>query len=296
MVDRREQAALLVALRNSELSWPEISRRVEEVGSTSAILEQLTSPSAPTLDHQPLDLDAEIATMRTEIEQWSADGIGLVTLLDETYPTQLLMVHQRPPFLTYRGLPDPAEMNAVAVVGSRAATPAGLERARTVATLLCNHGITVVSGLAAGIDTAAHQAALDAGSRTVAVVGTGLRHCYPVENRDLQSRIARTGAVFSQFWPDAGPAKRQFPMRNGVMSGLTVATVIVEAGEHSGARTQARLALEHGRHVFLMREVLVNEWARGIADRPNTTVLEGPDHVIKVLGDMLAETPDLINL
>lgn len=296
VVDRREQAALLVALRSSELSWPQIARRVEEAGSTSTILEELTSPSAPTLDHQPLDLDTAVTAMCEEIEQWSAEGMGLVTLLDESYPTQLLMVHQRPPFLTYRGLPDPSEINAVAVVGSRAASPAGLERARSVATLLCNHGTTVVSGLAAGIDTAAHRAALDAGSRTVAVVGTGLRHCYPAENRELQSQIARTGAVFSQFWPDAGPAKHQFPMRNGVMSGMTIATVIVEAGEHSGARTQARLALEHGRHVFLMREVMANEWARAIADRPNTTVLEGPDHLIKVLDDLLAEVPDLIDV
>nr|WP_225954376.1 DNA-processing protein DprA [Kibdelosporangium phytohabitans] len=284
----------MLALRTSELAWPVIARRVEESGSALRILDDLTAPSTPTLDHRPLDLDSAIAAVQDEIEQWSAEGVSLATLLDESYPTQLLMVHQRPPFLTFRGLPDPSETNAVAVVGSRAASPAGLERARDVATLLANHGTTVVSGLAAGIDTAVHRATLDAGSRTVAVVGVGLRHCYPAENRELQEQIARTGVVISQFWPDAGPAKHQFPMRNAVMSGLSVATVVVEAGEHSGARTQARLALEHGRHVFLMRETLVNEWARAIADRPNTTVLEGPDHLIKVLDDLLAEVPDLI--
>ncbi|ONI72865.1 hypothetical protein ALI144C_43525 [Actinosynnema sp. ALI-1.44] len=294
MADRREQAALLLALRTSELAWPKISRRVEESGSALELLEELTAPTAPTLDYRPLDLDAAIVAIEDEIEQWSAEGMALVTLLDESYPTQLLMVHQRPPFLTFRGLPEPSEMNAVAVVGSRAASPAGVQRARNVATLLANHGTTVVSGLAAGIDAAAHRAALDAGSRTVAVVGTGLRHCYPAENRDLQKQITRTGAVISQFWPDTGPAKHQFPMRNAVMSGLTAATVIVEAGEHSGTRTQARIALEHGRHVFLMRETLTNDWARAIADRPNTTVLEGPNQLIEVLDDLLAEVPDLI--
>jgi DNA processing protein len=296
VVDRREHAALLLALRVGERRWAEVAGLVEESGSALAILEQLTSPAAPTLDHTPMDLDAELDAVTAEVSEWANEGISLMTLLDESYPTQLLMVHQRPPFLTYKGLPELAGANAVAVVGSRRATPAGLDRARNVASVLCSHGTTVVSGLAAGIDTAAHQATLDAGARTVAVVGTGLRHCYPAENRDLQQQITRTGAVISQFWPDARPAKHHFPMRNAVMSGLTVATVVVEAGEHSGARTQARMALEHGRHVFLMPEVLINEWARAIADRPNTTVLESPDHLLKVLDDLLTDASDLIDV
>src|SRR5690349_10820530 len=118
-----------------------------------------------------MDLDASLNTVEAEITEWADEGIALVTVLDESYPTQLLMVHQRPPFLTYKGLPELAGTNAVAVVGSRSATPSGLDRARNVASVLCDHGTTVVSGLAAGIDTAAHQAALDADARTVAVVG-----------------------------------------------------------------------------------------------------------------------------
>jgi DNA processing protein len=296
VVNRREQAALLVALRTEARPWAEIARRVEETGSALAILEELTSPTEPTLDHSPADLDDDVTNAEAEITSWAAEGIALATLLDETYPTELLMVHQRPPFLTTRGLPELADADAVAVVGSRSASPAGLTRARNVATLLANHGATVVSGLAAGIDTAAHRAALDAGTRTVAVVGTGLRHCYPAENLDLQEQIVRTGAVVSQFWPDAKPAKHHFPMRNAVMSGLTLATVIVEAGEHSGTRIQARVALEHGRHVFLMPEVLANDWAKAIAGRPNTTVLDGPDHLLKVLDDLRTELPDLIDV
>lgn len=295
MVDRREQAALLVALRMGQRPWAETTMRVEAAGSAVAVVEELISPVEPTLDYKPIDLDAEIRSVQAEIEEWAAEGISLVTLLDELYPIQLLLVHQRPPFLTYRGLPDPGETNAVAVVGSRAASVVGLQRARNVTTALCNHGTTVVSGLAAGIDASAHRAALDAGSRTVAVVGTGLRHCYPAENRDLQQEIARTGLVVSQFQPDTRPAKSNFPMRNAVMSGLTVATVVIEAGEHSGARTQARLALEHGRHVFLMPEVMVNDWARAIADRPNTTVLESMEHLLKVLDELLEEAPELID-
>lgn len=293
MADNLEQAALLLALRRSDRSWADVTAAVEDAGSAVDVLAELMTPAQPTLDHVGPDLDHELHLVAEEIDRWAAEGIRLVTVLDETYPLWLMLVHQRPPFLTYRGALYPEDERAVSVMGSRQASPTGLRRARGVATTLANAGYVVMSGLAAGIDTAAHRAAIDAGTRTVAVVGTGLRHCYPAENRALQDEIGRTGAVLSQFWPDAGPAKHQFPMRNAVMSGCSVATVVVEAGEHSGARIQARVALEHGRHVFLLPEVLTTTWATELAQRPNTTVVDGPDHLLAVLGELTTELVQL---
>ncbi|HEX7302679.1 DNA-processing protein DprA [Lentzea sp.] len=297
MVNRREQAAFLLALRDSERGWADVTDAVEAAGSALSVLESLLVPDQLTLDHVDPDLAGRLELVEKEIESWEGEGIHLVTVLDEQYPAQLLMVHQRPPFLTCRGFLVPEDQHGVAVVGSRHASARGLHITREIATTLTKHDITVYSGLAAGIDTAAHRAVVDAGGRTVSVVGTGLRRCYPAENADLQQEIARTGAVLSQFWPDAGPAKHHFPMRNAVMSGCSTATVVVEAGEHSGTRIQARLALEHGRHVFLLPEVASDTtWGREMATRPNTTVLEGPDHLLRVLDELRAGVPDLIDI
>lgn len=144
-----------------------------------------------------------------------------------------------------------------------------------------------MSGLAAGIDAAAHRAAVEVDGRTLAVVGTGLRRVCPPDHGELQERIVRNGAVLSQFWPDAPPTKSSFPMRNAVMAGLAVATV-VEAGEHSGARIQARLALQHGRHLFLHERLLAQGWARELARRPGTTVIAGPGDVLDRLTRLAA--------
>ncbi|MBV9048974.1 MAG: DNA-processing protein DprA, partial [Solirubrobacterales bacterium] len=143
---------------------------------------------------------------------------------------------------------------------------------------LVDQGYTVVSGLAAGIDTAAHTAALARGGRTIAVIGTGLNRSYPPENAPLQRRLARESAVVSQFWPEAPPSRRSFPMRNAVMSGLTLGTVVVEASQTSGARMQGRLALAHGRTVFLVDALLEQQWAREFSNRPGTHVVRsGPE-------------------
>jgi DNA processing protein len=141
-----------------------------------------------------------------------------------------------------------------------------------------------VSGLAAGIDSAAHRAALDAGARTIAVIGTGLHHTFPKENAELQDRLCGEHAVISQFWPDQGPRKHTFPMRNAVMSGIARATVVVEASFTSGARMQARLALEHGRPVVLLKSLLdAHEWAREYAELPGVYVVE---HIAEVVDQL----------
>jgi DNA processing protein len=174
-----------------------------------------------------------------------------------------------------------ADERAVSVVGSRAASDAGLRLARTVASALVERGITVLSGLAAGVDTAAHRAALDAGGRTVAVIGTGINQSYPVANRRLQELIADNGLVVSQFWPDTPPTKQTFPMRNATMSAYGRATIVVEAGEKSGARIQARLAVAHGRPVILTDSVVHGTtWGNELVGKPGVTWARDVDGIV----------------
>jgi DNA processing protein len=151
----------------------------------------------------------------------------------------------------------------VAVVGTREASEDGRMRSRKLAEALSGESVTVISGLARGIDTEAHTAALEAGARTIAVVGTGILRTYPKENADLAEQIAETGAIVSQFWPSAPPTKFSFPMRNAVMSGISQGTAVIEASSTSGAKMQARIALEQGKRCFLMHSLVTRErWAQ----------------------------------
>jgi DNA processing protein len=270
MVDLRERAALLVLLRTGARSWNAYAELVEEAGSAIAVLEQ---------EQTSLFASDEQATAEAEITGWQREGIGLLTVLDDAYPDNLRAVHDRPPLIFVRGALAPDDSKAIAVVGARQASPNGIDAARRIAVHLAERGFTVVSGLAAGIDTAAHKAALAQGGRTLAVIGTGLRRCYPPQNAELQRRIAHECAVISQFWPDSPPTKGTFPMRNAVMSGLTLATVVVEAAHTSGARMQARLAQAQGRSVFLVESLLQQQWARDCARRPGTHVVRSPAEI-----------------
>ncbi|TXS36977.1 DNA-processing protein DprA [Streptomyces sp. OR43] len=286
-----ERAALVALLRRGGRSWSEITDQVEVVGSARTVLEDVldTTGQGSLFDTQPpADLEAGVA----EIAAWEREGMRLVTILDEDYPLYLRLVHQRPPFLFLRGASVEDDLR-VAVVGTRTPTPEGVAHARAIAGGLAERGVTVVSGLAAGIDTAAHGTALAVGGRTVGVIGTGLRRSYPAQNARLQQEIAERGLLLSQFWPDSPPSKASFPMRNAVMSGYSLATVVVEAAYRSGARMQARLALEHGRRVFLMRSLMTHEWAREYASRPNTTIIDGPDDVFTELDSLVPVTGEL---
>ena len=213
-----------------------------------------------------------------QIERAEKAGARLVTVLDEQYPANLELVFNLPPFLFVRGSLRASDARSVAVVGTRQASAEGLSRAQRMATMLTTAGVTVVSGLARGIDTAAHTVTLDAGGRTIAVVGSGITRTYPPENRGLAARIADTGAVVSQFWPDSPPASFNFPKRNVTMSGITQGTVVIEAGSTSGAKMQARLALEHGKYAFLLRSLVTRQaWAQGYRRRYPQRAIEVSD-------------------
>lgn len=171
---------------------------------------------------------------------------------DAEYPALLLAVPTAPPTLHVRGALVEGDALAVAVVGSRRATPYGLAVADTLAADLAARGVTIVSGLARGIDTAAHRGALRVGGRTIAVLGSGVDVAYPPENARLAEEIAERGALVSQFAPGTPPLPHHFPTRNAVIAGLSLAVVVVEAAERSGSLITARLGAELGREVLAM--------------------------------------------
>jgi DNA processing protein len=282
-----ENAALVALLRAGKRPWQRYAELVEEAGSAAAVLDAETAVDEPTLfSDQGLDL----AAIQTEIAAWAADGMRLVSVLDAGYPENLRAVHDRPPLVFIAGNLAPADARSIAVVGARDASKAGIAAAAAVAEHVVDCGYTVASGLAAGIDTAAHTAALGRGGRTVAVIGTGLRRAYPPQNASLQQRIVAECAVISQFWPDAPPTKRSFPLRNAVMSGVALATVVVEASVSSGSRIQARIALAHGRPLFLLEALLAQEWARELAARPGAYVIHEPAEITAVVGRLTSKS------
>ncbi len=207
----------------------------------------------------------DLQRAREDLAVWRAQGLEPVTVLDSGYPEPLHDVFNRPPLLFIRGvLPAALGTRSVSIVGARAAGPKALGIAAEITSQLVSDGFVILSGLAVGIDTAAHRATLQAGGVTCAVLGSGLKRLYPAENATLAEEIlASGGTLISQFTPDQPPTKWTFPMRNVVMSGLSLATIVVEASDTSGARIQARVALQHGRTVFLHSELVrTREWAR----------------------------------
>ena len=275
-----DRATVVALLRRIGLDAPDSAARLERAGPARVLAEALgaTTTLLPE-DPQPL-----LAAARAEITGWAAKRLQALTVVDQRYPDALRTVHDRPPLLFVAG--DAAlvgDSPGISVVGSRRPSDTGRSSAARLATQLVEAGCVVVSGLAAGIDATAHRAALAAGGRTVAVIATGHEHAYPAANASLQQLLARDHAVVSPFWPELSPTAKRFRRRNGVMSGLSRATLIVEATERSGTRVQARLALAHGRPVFLLATLLPQPWARDLAKRPGVHVVEYGTEIISVL-------------
>jgi DNA processing protein len=289
--EAREQAAVLALTRHARGQWHLISRLLSETGSALAVTQgNLSGFETPelleALDRSAFPISAsELDEQARLINAVERQGARLLTVLDEAYPSNLRMVYDRPPFLFIRGQLEPEDTRALAVVGTRKASEDGLRAADGIARGLVERGLTVVSGLAKGIDAAAHEGALAAGGRTIAVIGTGIQLVYPKEHADLTERIvAAGGAVVSQFWPDSPPTRYRFPMRNRTMSGMALGTVVVEASGKSGARMQARIALEHGKRVFLVRDLVTNEpWAQKYRDHAGATEVASVDDVLEVV-------------
>ncbi len=285
-----ETAALVALLRVGSKPPHVYSDLVEERGSALDVLEYEiggANSARPTLfkDEAMHEL---LATATADLATWRDQHVRPLTVLDADYPENLRTVHDRPPLIFLAGTLRRSHARSVAVVGARRASPEGITTARAIANHLVEAGFAVVSGLAAGIDTAAHTATLAAGGQTVAVVGTGLSHAYPPENQPLQERIAQHHAVISQFWPETAPNPRSFPARNATMSGFALATVVVEATHRSGARGQAHRALAHGRPVFLLPALTKQPWASELAERPGVYVATSPKVITETVERLTA--------
>lgn len=222
-----------------------------------------------------------------ELDKAIRMGCHIITQTDHRYPALLLQIPDPPPYLYVYG--DTAAFPAsVAMVGSRHATSYGLTTTRRLSGDLARQGITVVSGLARGIDTAAHEGALQGGGNTVAVLGSGLANIYPRENADLGHRIATQGAVVSEFPLDADPEPHHFPQRNRIISGMSLGTVVVEATRRSGSLITARMALEQNREIFAIPGSVNSFKSMGT----HALIKEGAKLVTHV-GDILEELPPL---
>jgi DNA processing protein len=230
-------------------------------------------------------LSEHFSRVEGELEQARGVGASLVTVLDPEYPENLRTVTDLPPFLFYRGkLDHEADARSVAVVGTRDATDLGLSRARMVARELSGAGYTISSGLARGVDSAAHRTALHFERRTIAVIGTGITRCYPKENFDLAEEIAEQGLIASQFWPSRSPGRDTFPRRNHVTSGISLGSVVIEASGTSGAKMQARVAAEQGRHVLLLQSLVDQQpWAQKMVEAQRATPVANIEQMLEIL-------------
>ena len=229
-------------------------------------------------------------TARAELERCREIGADVLSADEERYPSTLREIHDAPAVMYYRGTIEPADQIAVALVGSRKCTLYGRQIAERLASGLAKAGVTVISGLARGIDGAAHRGAIDAGGRTFAVMATGLATIYPPEHRDLADEVAGNGALITECVLDQAPVAGLFPQRNRIISGLSMGVVIVEAARRSGALHTARHAMEQGREVFAVPGRIDNPSCEGCLDllRDGAKLVRSVDDILEELGPLTA--------
>jgi len=271
---------------------------LERFGSSAAVLRALPSQlrQAPGVGAK---LAAKIAAARDEvdaekeIEICRQGGVSIVTDADPCYPRPLREIHDPPAVLFFRGQWQPRDAVAVAMVGTRHGTPYGLRQAERLAASLARAGLTIISGLARGIDAAAHRGALGAGGRTIAVLASGVLNVYPPEHAELAEQIVAQGALVSESPPRSEPLPGMFPQRNRVISGLALGVIVVEAGERSGALITARHALEQGREVFAVPGRIDDRSSVGCHRliRDGAKLVQSPDDVLEELGPLASPAP-----
>jgi len=232
--------------------------------------------------------DSEILEKATaEIERLEQLGASVVTLEDDEYPPLLREIYDPPIALYVRGdLKRACARPCLAVVGSRRCSTYGINAAQSLSRDLAENSLTIVSGMARGIDAAAHRGALEAGGLTISVVGTGLETTYPKEHKKLEEEIAASGAVISEFPLGTPPLPQNFPYRNRILSGLGFGVLIVEAAEHSGSLITARLAYEQGREVFAVPGNITSQTSFG----PNFLIKDGAK-LVQHWRDVVEELP-----
>jgi len=224
------------------------------------------------------------------------NGFQLICFGDDDYPANLSTISDPPAVLFASGALQPRDLVSIAVVGSRFASPAGIVFAERLSSDLSLSGVTIVSGLALGIDSAAHRGAIKAGGRTLAVLGCGLDVNYPSINADLRRQIAGAGALLTEFLPGAPPSSGNFPSRNRIISGISLGVVVVEAAERSGSLITARFALEQGREVFAVPGIALSRRSRGTHRliKQGAKLVENADDILEEIRPLVRhslETP-----
>lgn len=257
--------ALMAHFGSAEAAWAASAADLRAAGLGPKVIEGL----------EKVRREVDLARVWSQIEK---QNIHVLTWDDELYPSRLKEIEQPPPVLYVRGEWTAEDEFAVAIVGTRRVTPYGRQITEELAAFLAGNGITVVSGLARGVDAVAHQAALRAGGRTVAVLGSGVDKIYPPEHRQLAEQMMKQGALVSDYAPGTPPEAANFPPRNRIISGLSMATVVVEAGETSGALITAEFAAEQGREVFAVPGSILAPQSKGT----NKLIQQGAQPLLSV--------------
>ena len=247
-------------------------------------IERLSPTMRDLLSRKPVQYPIE-----RELELIHEYGCQIVTLYDDAYPPLLKEIDTPPLVLYIRGKLTSEDALSISLVGSRDARDYGRKVGYRLSYQLAQRGLTVVSGLAKGIDTSAHRGALEAGGRTIAVMGSGLSFIYPATNSALAEKIEASGALISEFSMDVKPKPRNFPRRNRIISGLTLGTVVVEASNRSGALITARLAGEQGREVFAVPGEIFSELSTG-----THKLINNGAKLINTVDDLLNELPPYV--
>ena len=259
-----------------EMGPTRIAKAMDRLGSAERVFEasltELEGAGLPARAAQFVFEGRAFETAEDEAKRVAEAGGSFLTRGDDAYPQRLLEIYDPPAVLWVRGDVSALGCAAIAVVGTRQPSPYGAGMAEMLSRDLSNRGLTILSGMARGVDTAAHKGALDAGGRTVAVWGTGIDVVYPKENKNLAERIVESGgAIVSEFPLGTFPAPQNFPLRNRILSGMSIGVLVVEAGEYSGTRITARCAMEQNRDVFAVPGNVTNKNAWG----PNTLIKQG---------------------
>lgn len=273
-------------------------RLLEHFGSSEAVLQAAPSQLRDVPGIGP-KLTRAIANESREIDVAALlqtcrhAGIDILTDSDAAYPRLLREIHDPPAVLFLRGKFQPRDALAIAMVGTRHATQYGLRQAERLAKGLAQAGLTIVSGMARGIDAAAHRGALAAGGRTVAVLAGGLLNLYPAEHKDLAEQIAQAGLLVSESPPHSPPRAGAFPQRNRLITGLCLGVVVVEAGLRSGALISAEHAMEQGREVFAVPGRVDSRASRGCHRllREGARLVECVEDVLEELGPLVEAAP-----
>lgn len=287
MHELEAKVALALAQKFTPLGMANLYKRF---GSAAAIVAapKTELQKVPKANREGADALAEVIQKgehSRELDECEKAGVRLLQLEDAGYPQLLKRIDDPPPLLYVRGKITGMDDLAVAIVGGRSATYYGTAQAARFARDFATRRVTVVSGLARGIDTAAHRAALEGGGRTVAVVGSGLLNIYPPENVRFAEEVAACGAVISEFPLHTPGRARNFPQRNRVISGLSLGVLVVEATRKSGSLITARLALEQGREVFALPGKVDSDLSQGPHDliREGAKLVAEPAHVYEEL-------------